>query len=804
LIWLVALGAGFLWGHRAPSSHAASEAPILVGRVAHIDGELLRYVPEEEDWVLTVRDSPVGAKDVLHSGRDGRAEVTFPNGTMVRLGHATQFEVTTIEDDLTDLYVGSGQVRLYSRGSRTLIRAATPFGYAVVNPGGQADMYVGDESVEVISLGGNVDFVHTRDGYESRYDLTPGSSSIIADRNVVGSGDGTVDSDWNRWNLERDNLWRKRTQVRSRYLPEPLMDDAYVLEESGRWERVYYDGGYRYFWRPTVVVSGWSPFTVGRWTTWYGEHVWVPYEPFGYVTHHYGSWVVVGGLWYWAPPVVTVSVGVPYPPVYWYPGRVAWIHSGPHIGWFPLAPHEVYYAYRPWGPQTVVVNNINITNIQINLARYAFVDRAVVVRHHDLYMVDNYAPVRITNINRTTIINNYAPAPVVHRTVISNLPEVRNRYNFVNQEVRVKPHQTVVAQIKERQRAERAVTAAALSANLQKAPKGNVVEGARIKEPQITNRLVPLSEATKPQPQFERVKPKVTPERPQVSPALGGPPKPGGERPPGWEKGRKEGWEGTQPPGLEKKAEKPGKPGAVEPARPERPKPPGGPAEAEGTVKPQKPGKPGVVEPARPERPRPPSGPAEAEGTVKPQRPGKPGAVEPARPERPRPPSGPAEAEGTVKPQKPGKPGAVEPARPERPRPPSGPAEAEGTVKPQRPGKPGAVEPARPERPKPPGEPGGGESSVRPERGTKPGRPASVEPTARPEGPPVPQRVDRPARPAGQAPSETSAGMQGPPAPTVKPRGERPAQQPPRPSEQQQQPQKVKAKKDRDKEQDQQ
>lgn len=763
-----------MWGHQASLSHAAAEAPILVGRVAHIDGELLRYVPEEEDWVLTVKDSPLGPKDVLHSGRDGRAEVTFPNGTTVRLGYATQLEVTTLEDDLTDLYVGSGQVRLYSRGSRTLIRAATPFGYAVVNPGGRADMYVGDESVEVISLGGNVDFVHTRDGYESRYDLTPGSSSIIADRDMVGSGDGTVDSDWNRWNLDRDNLWRNRAQVRTRYLPEPLMDDAYVLEESGRWERVYYDGGYRYFWRPTTVVAGWSPFTVGRWTTWYGEQVWVPYEPFGYLTHHYGNWVVVGGLWYWAPPVVTVSVGVPPPPIYWYPGRVAWIHSGPHIGWFPLAPHEVYYAYRPWGPHTMVVSNINITNIQINIGRYAFVDRAVVVRHHDLYMVNNYAPVRITNINRTTIINNYSPAPVVHRTVIKNLPEVRNRYNFVNQEVRVKPHQTVVAQIKERQRAERAVTAAALTTNLQKAPKGKMVEGAKIKEPQITNRLVSASEATKPQPQFERVKPKVKPERPQATsvgqPQLG----PETKRPPGWEKGGKEGWQGTQPPGLERKTEKavkPAKPSTVEPVKPPSLEPPGKPGEAGPGVRP--------------------------EGPVKPV---KPSAVGPVKPPRPETPAKPREGETKVRPDRPA-----------------------------RPTKPGAVEPVKPEKPESPAKPGAVDSSVRPDRGTRRVTPGSLEGRKGAEGQEVPsrpqtqQRVRRPEAPPGPpASSGTPGGPQGPSAPAGKPkvgrpeqrsptphgveRPERPKVQPPQRQQQQQQTEKVKtkAKRDRDREQEQQ
>ena len=129
----------------------------------------------------------------------------------------------------------------------------------------------------------------------------------------MSSGEGTVDPDWNRWNTVRENFWAAKARVRGRsveYLPPSLRDDAYALDENGSWESVPYEGTSRWFWRPAVVI-GWSPFTVGRWTDWYGDQTWIPAEPFGYVTHHYGNWVYVRNYWYWAPPVVSVRVGVP-------------------------------------------------------------------------------------------------------------------------------------------------------------------------------------------------------------------------------------------------------------------------------------------------------------------------------------------------------------------------------------------------------------------------------------------------------------------------------------------------------------
>ena len=76
-----------------------------------------------------------------------------------------------------------------------------------------------------------------------------------------------------------------------------------MLDQNGNWMRVPYEGRECWFWRPTTVDAGWAPFTVGRWTEWYGDQTWIPAEPFGYVTHHYGAWVLVGDQWYWAPPV---------------------------------------------------------------------------------------------------------------------------------------------------------------------------------------------------------------------------------------------------------------------------------------------------------------------------------------------------------------------------------------------------------------------------------------------------------------------------------------------------------------------
>ncbi len=477
----------------------------MVGRVAHVEGQLLRFVPEEKDWVATVRDAPFGLDDSLYSEGKSRAELIMPTNTRIRIGGSTQLQLITLRADVTEVDVASGMARFYNRSTGGVIKVTSPFGYVAAPAGTVFDLYVGDQSLEVISLKGQVDFIPNRD--QARYDVIAGAPSLVSDGQQVTSGQGTVDADWDDWNAERDRLWSKRAEVRGesvRYLPPNLQDDAYSLDEHGRWERVYYEGGYRHLWRPIAVTPGWAPFTVGRWSVYYGDNCWVPDEPFGYLTHHYGSWVFVDGCncWYWAPPVVRVGVNLgPFLPIPfgWYPGRVGWIYSGLNVGWIPLAPFETYYGRRPWGPRTLVVNNINITNININ--RYQYINRAVIVNQKNLYRVNNYENVRIANINRNSIKNDYRAAPVIDSRVIPNYNNLSDRYNLTNVKVEHKPHDMVVDRIRRNEQLGKQagdINANGIRRDVAAMQPGKPSPDARIGAPRISDKLVRENEANKP------------------------------------------------------------------------------------------------------------------------------------------------------------------------------------------------------------------------------------------------------------------------------------------------------------------
>ena len=408
--------------------------PILVGRISYLEGQVLRYVPEKQEWVAVARDFPFGLDESLYAAKGGKAELIMPNNTRARIGDSTQIQLIVLKPDMTELDLATGIARFYNKGSDTELKVTSSFGYVLAPVDTVFDLVVGDNSIEVIVLKGTVDFVHS--ATETKYEVIAGSSALIADNRQVSSAVPCVNVAWERWNQTRDSMWAERLNMKCesvKNLPAGLCSYNYELDRYGRWENVYYEGEYRSLWRPVHVSAGWAPYTIGRWIDWYGDQCWIPDEPFGYVTHHYGSWAFVGSSWYWAPPAIGVSASIgPFFGVSfnWYPGRVAWIHHQGYVGWLPLAPGEVYYAHRYWGPESVVVGGVGLAGFGVGINSYRYLNHAVIVNQNNFYNTVNYRRVLVRNVNPTTIAANYRVAPVINDDVIRGYAANSKRFGF--------------------------------------------------------------------------------------------------------------------------------------------------------------------------------------------------------------------------------------------------------------------------------------------------------------------------------------------------------------------------------------
>ncbi|MDH3268085.1 MAG: hypothetical protein OEM46_04445 [Ignavibacteria bacterium] len=100
------------------------------------------------------------------------------------------------------------------------------------------------------------------------------------------------------------------------------------LSPYGSWIEVDYGV---IVWRPTIIRVNWSPYQMGRWVWTYDGWYWDSYEPFGFITYHYGRWYYddyYGWLW--------------YPDYEWAPAWVEWRYDNNYIGWAPLHPYAVF------------------------------------------------------------------------------------------------------------------------------------------------------------------------------------------------------------------------------------------------------------------------------------------------------------------------------------------------------------------------------------------------------------------------------------------------------------------------------
>ena len=496
---------------KAQDATPASAPPVVVGRVFYIDGDLLRYVPDIKDWEAVVNDAPFGTDDTLYSGTTGRAELILPNETWIRIGSDTQIQFINLADDTTEADMASGMGRFFNKSSNAVIKVTSDFGYVLADPGAVFDFYVGDNSAELVPVRGKVSFVHS--ATNTRYDTQAGQPSILADNQQVSSGEGAVDPDWDQWNANRDAVWAEKYQPRAaspsvEYLPASIQYNAPILDEQGVWERINYEGSVRVFWRPRHVEAGWAPFTAGHWVEWRGDQTWIPDESFGYITHHYGNWVFVGGNWCWAPPVARVRVGLPLLDVgfCWNPGRVSWIHRDAYVGWVPLAPRERYYGHHRWGdPREVIVTSPGFS-VSLSIGSFAYASHAIIINQHDYWGHRDYRKVRRHDIDRTTIINNYYAAPVINNTVINNYSGSRQRFQYSNVEVREKPHNTVVRRIERNDqeiKKRKHEKASDIKRQVNAIPESRPRHEVRIEQPKSTKYMVPVTQVNRPRSEIK-------------------------------------------------------------------------------------------------------------------------------------------------------------------------------------------------------------------------------------------------------------------------------------------------------------
>ncbi|MEJ5989403.1 DUF6600 domain-containing protein [Ramlibacter sp. PS3R-8] len=348
--WLAALMLSWFslaaFAQQAPQGEAEVDPP---GRVAHISarqGEVVFAPDGEDEWIELPQNRPLTDGDRLWSDRGARAEMQLDTATL-HVGGETHVGVSVLDDKATQLILeqGSMNVRLRELEPGENFEVDTPnVAVRMVQPGDyrvDVDDKGGQTRVTVL-LGAVTVF---GDGSQS-INIAAGQSIVFTGRALAQvQGPAFRPDELAQWAGERNRA--EEQSVSARYVPRSVVGHA-QLDQHGDWQQSPEHGA---VWYPRTTPENWAPYRQGRWT-----HVapwgwtWVDEAPWGFAPFHYGRWTQVNNRWGWVPgrlaprpvysPALVVFLGGG-------PSASLQVRGGPGVGWYPLAPGEVWWpAFR--------------------------------------------------------------------------------------------------------------------------------------------------------------------------------------------------------------------------------------------------------------------------------------------------------------------------------------------------------------------------------------------------------------------------------------------------------------------------
>lgn len=375
----------------------AGDPSVRVARLGYIQGSVSVQPAGVDQWSQAEANYPVSTGDRLYTDQGGRDELSI-GGIVVRMSQTTDLTMTSLADQLTQLGLAQGTIRVRTFGldQSQQVEIDTPNGAVTVTQPGdlRIDSYQGDGGTQVTVNSGAVQVT----GPNVSQNIGAGESVRLMGTNPIELQQIAMPGldQFDEWSVERDHHIQnaRSAQYVSRYTPG--YDD---LDDYGTW-----DTGTEYgpVWYPREVAADWVPYRVGHWV-WTGPWgwTWVESEPWGYAPFHYGRWSYINSRWGWVPGPIAVR------PI-WSPALVVFAGGGGFsvgfgggglAAWFPLGVGEPYLPWYHCSPQ--YIRQVNVTNINI------------------------------VNIRNTTIVNNYNNF-VRNSNNYTNLRNVN--YNYGNRE----------------------------------------------------------------------------------------------------------------------------------------------------------------------------------------------------------------------------------------------------------------------------------------------------------------------------------------------------------------------------------
>jgi len=321
------------------AASAAAESKARIVRLSEVQGAVQIDRATGDGFDKAFINLPVIEGTKLKTGKDGRAEVEFEDGSALRLAPNSEIDFArlTLGDDGQKL----DTVQLVSGMLYANLHPKKASDKSRENTGDQFELKLADESIGVAQTahfraaleGANRISVAvfkgkvSANGPSGQFDVVEKHSAkiLLAKNDSAPNNTGTVDAAKN--DSSTNDLSTKDTfTIAKNYEDQPSDDwdrqqsdyhDRYALANTssalspygyGVSDLNYYGSfmnvnGYGNVWQPYFIGANWSPFQDGGWAFYPGGgYAWVSGYPWGWAPYHSGNWVFIPGLgWVWEP-----------------------------------------------------------------------------------------------------------------------------------------------------------------------------------------------------------------------------------------------------------------------------------------------------------------------------------------------------------------------------------------------------------------------------------------------------------------------------------------------------------------------
>ncbi|MGZ5819438.1 MAG: DUF6600 domain-containing protein [Burkholderiaceae bacterium] len=406
------------------ASIAMADPSGRVGRISYVQGNVSFLNSTNDDSIAAQINWPVTSQNLIVTSRDARTEIRVGSAAL-RLDSDSELEVTQLDDDHFNLRLiyGSVYVRIKNPELARNFALFTSQGRILLSE--PSRMRIDTERKPDTTSVSVLDGMASVAGTESSFTVRAGKRAELTDGDIrmTTLRPNDLQDDFDRWAVARDQRDDQSQSVR--YVSQETTGYE-ELDRYGSWETT---SEYGAIWTPRAVASDWAPYRVGRWT-WVSPWgwTWVDSSPWGYAPFHYGRWVWFHERWCWTPGAIVAR------PV-WAPAMVGWVGganwnvsfsagTAPAVGWFPLAPHEVYvpsYRVSPTYVRQVNMTHVtNVTNVTVDNG-FANAPQNIRYQNREEHNAVSLMPHDQFVSHRTVVVSS-APERINSRRVLESAP----------------------------------------------------------------------------------------------------------------------------------------------------------------------------------------------------------------------------------------------------------------------------------------------------------------------------------------------------------------------------------------------